>query len=120
MLGGAIPVGTALSGRPPDKSRHADFPHRASTLGQRRQRLARSPICCSTTSLVRAVPRTRCLQQIFPWPRSFPPSTRRALPASSPTSSVLRPRLTSRRSLAQLADFHLPELAHRTLLPLGP
>jgi hypothetical protein len=29
------PVGTALEGRPPDRSRRADFPHRAPTLGQR-------------------------------------------------------------------------------------
>ena len=31
-----VPVGTALSGRPPDRTRRADFPHRAPTLGQRR------------------------------------------------------------------------------------
>ena len=30
-----VPVGTALSGRPPDRSRRADFPHRAPTSGQR-------------------------------------------------------------------------------------
>ena len=30
-----VPVGTALSGRPPDRARRADFPHRAPTLGQR-------------------------------------------------------------------------------------
>jgi hypothetical protein len=26
-----VPVGTALSGRPPDRARRADFPHRAPT-----------------------------------------------------------------------------------------
>src|SRR5450432_2863572 len=30
-----VPVGTALSGRPPDRTRRAGFPHRAPTLGQR-------------------------------------------------------------------------------------
>jgi hypothetical protein len=30
-----VPVGTALSGRPPDRTRRADFPHRAPTSGQR-------------------------------------------------------------------------------------
>jgi len=31
----SVPVGTALSGRPPDRTRRADFPHRAPTSGQR-------------------------------------------------------------------------------------
>ena len=30
-----VPVGTALSGRPPDRTRRADFPHRAPTFGLR-------------------------------------------------------------------------------------
>jgi four helix bundle protein len=30
-----VPVGTALSGGPPDRTRRADFPHRAPTSGQR-------------------------------------------------------------------------------------
>lgn len=30
-----VPVGTALAGRPPDRSRRADFPHRAPTFGLR-------------------------------------------------------------------------------------
>ena len=33
--GGTVPVGTALSSRPPDRSRRADFPHRAPTFGLR-------------------------------------------------------------------------------------
>jgi hypothetical protein len=32
----AVPVGTAPSGRPPDRTRRADFPHRAPTFGLRR------------------------------------------------------------------------------------
>ena len=36
-----VPVGTALSGRPPrDRTRRADFPHRAPTSGQRAANLA--------------------------------------------------------------------------------
>jgi hypothetical protein len=35
VAGLPAPVGTALAGRPPDRSRRADFPHRAPTLGQR-------------------------------------------------------------------------------------
>jgi len=34
-MGLIIPVGTALSGRPPDRAGRADFPHRAPTLGLR-------------------------------------------------------------------------------------
>ena len=62
--------------------------------------------------LVRAVSRRRFVHRIFPWPRSFPPSARRALPSSSPTSRVLRPRPTSRRSLRIVVS--LPALACRT------
>ena len=42
--GAFVPVGTALSGRPPDRSRRADFPHRAPTdrsTGQRNVERAR-------------------------------------------------------------------------------
>src|SRR6266700_7305094 len=62
----------------------------------------------------------RLMQRIFPRPRSFPPSTRRALPASSPTSSVLRPRPTYRRSLPQLVVCCLPGVARRSPSPTNP
>jgi hypothetical protein len=42
------------------------------------------------------------VEQVSRWPRAFPPSTPRALPSCSPTSSrsVLRARLTPRRTAA--------------------
>src|SRR6478735_4337577 len=61
----------------------------------------------------------RFVQQIFPRPWPFPPSTRRALPASSPTSSVLRPRPTSRHFVLQIAACGLPGLTHQTPLSVG-
>src|SRR5205814_4720245 len=62
----------------------------------------------------------RFVQQIFPWPRAFPPPTRRALPASSPTSSVLCPCLTPRRFVHQLAARRLPVVACRPTLAARP
>jgi hypothetical protein len=43
------------------------------------------------------------VEQVSRWPRAFPPSTPRALPSCSPTSSrsVLRARLTPRRTAAE-------------------
>ena len=51
------------------------------------------------------------MQQIFPWPRPFPPPTRRALPASSPASRVLRPRPTPRSSSRRIVVLLLPAAA---------
>ena len=59
-----VPVGTALSGRPPDRTRRADFPHRAPTLGQRRAKrvcLARFPIRCRDVS----ASGSRCVEDAF-------------------------------------------------------
>ena len=56
------------------------------------------------------------MKRISPRPRSFPPSTRRALPSSSPTSSVLRPRPTPRgvlRGLRLCAFPPRPVVHHR-------
>ncbi len=38
-----VPVGTALSGRPPDRTRRADFPHRAPTFGLRNNKALLRP-----------------------------------------------------------------------------
>jgi hypothetical protein len=88
-------------GRPPGQNPAGGFPapgsHRRLPTGPRLTPKADRLAVLRGRAFARAVSSTRFLRRASLRPRPFPPSTRRALPASSPTSSVLWPRPTSPR-----------------------
>ena len=74
-----VPVGTALSGRPPDRSRRADFPHRAPTLGLRASVRQRRPGMMESRQRKREV--LLELRELLPSPRcALAPPLKLAVP----------------------------------------
>jgi len=108
-----VPVGTALSSRAPDRTRRADFPHRAPTLGQRRAKRVRGQGCANLRT---GKPRRSCLGRVLRgfvrttlqrFPRTLDRSRRTRIPA--PPARPARPQRRARGRGSQPRSYvHLP------------
>jgi hypothetical protein len=107
---------------PPGQNPASGFPAPGSHLGSTGQlaawsaslSLAVRSAACAWARLAGPEPGARFVKRISPWPRPVPPSTRRALPTSSPTSPVPCPRPTPRSAGLRSVALHLPVAACRS------